>query len=97
LAIWASYPAGNSDLSRFEIPVYLIYGELDPAANRESVLERAALLPADTVYLEIEGGDHHQFGTYLIDPEDDLALIPREEQQKQIIQGTLDMLGLVIQ
>lgn len=97
LAIWASYPAGNSDLSRFEIPVYLVYGEVDPAANRDSVLERAGLLPADTVYVEIAGGDHHQFGTYRIEPEDDLALIPREEQQEQIIQSTLDLLGSVIQ
>jgi hypothetical protein len=75
----------------------MIYGEVDPAANREYVLERAGLLPADTVYLEIKGGDHHQFGTYLIDPEDDLALIPRKAQQDVIIQGMLDFLEAAAQ
>ncbi len=92
LAIWAAFPAGNSDLSLAEIPIYIIYGEVDPAANSESVQERASLLPKDTVYVEIEGGDHHQFGTYLIDPEDHLALTSQQDQQEQIIQATLNML-----
>ncbi len=64
-----------------------------PAANREAVQQRAALLPADTIYVEIEGGDHHQFGTYLIDPEDHLALTSQQDQQEQIIRATLDMLA----
>lgn len=92
LAIWAAFPAGNSDLSGADIPIYIIYGELDPAANRESVLERASLLPTDAIYIEIEDGDHHQFGTYLIDPEDHLALTSQRDQQEQIISATLDML-----
>ena len=95
LAIWASYPPESADLSASHIPVYLIYGELDPAANAADVENRAELLPADTVYLEIKGGDHHQFGTYLIDAEDDLAVISREDQQEQIIQATLELLGLI--
>jgi hypothetical protein len=93
LAIWAAFPAGNSDLSLTDIPIYVIYGEVDPAANRESVQERMELLPADTIYVEIEGGDHHQFGTYLIDPEDHLALTSQQDQQEQIIRATLDMLA----
>jgi len=92
LAIWASYPADSTDLSDLDLPVYSIFGELDPRANPAAVSERGYLLPVDAVYLEIMGGDHHQFGSYLIKPEEDHALIPREDQQKQIIQATLDLL-----
>lgn len=92
LAIWASYPADSTDLSQSGIPVYSIYGELDPRANPTAVAEREYLLPIDAVYVEISGGDHHQFGSYLIDPEDHHATISIEIQQGQIIQATLDLL-----
>ncbi len=92
LAIWASYPANSSDLSGFEIPVYSIFGELDPRANPASVQERADLLPPDTVYVNIPGGGHHQFGSYLIKPEEQQAIISAEDQQEQIIQATLELL-----
>jgi pimeloyl-ACP methyl ester carboxylesterase len=95
LAIWASFPPDSADLAKFAIPVYLIYGELDPAANAADVESRTELLPEDTVYVEIKGGDHHQFGTYLIKPENDLATISRENQQKQIILATLELLGAI--
>lgn len=95
LAIWASYPAGSSDLSEADIPIYSIYGTLDPQANPASVQERAYLLPPDAVYVPIEGGDHHQFGSYLIDPEDHHATISKEAQQAQIVQATLEMLAAV--
>lgn len=97
LAIWASYPANSSDLSQAQIPVYSIFGELDPRANLSSVQERADLLPPDTVYINIPGGGHHQFGSYLIKPEEQQATISPEQQQGQIIQATLEMLALVSQ
>jgi hypothetical protein len=97
LLIWASYPANNSDLSKDEIPVYLIYGDLDPRVNRETVTERKGLLPSDTVYLEITGGDHHQFGSYLTKPGESNAIIPRKDQQEIIIQATLELLTSVPQ
>ena len=89
LIIWASYPADNADLSNFDLPVSLIYGELDPRVNAASVAERKYLLPADTVYVAIEGGDHHQFGSYQIKAEEHHAVISREDQFSQIIQATL--------
>ena len=95
LAIWASYPANSTDLSGSSIPVYSIFGELDPRANPASVQEQAYLLPPDTVYVKIDGGDHHQFGSYLIDPENDLATISREDQHQQIVQATLELMAYV--
>ena len=97
LVIWASYPANHADLSGFIHPVVSIYGSHDPGVNDESIEERAHLLPDDTRYVRIEGGDHHQFGSYEIKPENDYATISRESQHRQIIQATLEVLGLIAQ
>ena len=95
LAIWASYPADNANLSDLDIPVISIYGSRELRVNDSSVAERQHLLPEDTRYIRIEGGDHHQFGSYEINPEDHLATISRASQQQQIIQATLEILQTV--
>jgi predicted esterase len=95
LAIWASYPPDKADLSGLEIPVTLIYGSRETRVTDSSVAERRHLLPADTVYVRIEGGDHHQFGSYEIDPKDHLATISRDSQQQQILEATLSLLEAV--
>lgn len=92
LLVWASYPAGSADLSQTDIPVILIYGTLDPRVDDAAVLDRQHLLPEDTLYVRIDGGDHHQFGSYEIDPENDHATIERKVQHEQIVQPTLDLL-----
>jgi len=95
LVIWASYPGENADISTFNIPVAVIYGSLDPNAAETGVMARRHLLPADTMYIRIEGGDHHQFGSYVLTTEDQLAMISRAAQQDQIIQATMKILALV--
>ena len=95
LAIWASYPANSSDISDLDIPVVSIYGSREVKVNDASVGERKYLLPADTQYIRIEGGDHHQFGSYEINPEDHLATTSRTSQHEQILQITLNLLGTV--
>jgi len=47
------------------------------------------------LYIRIEGGDHYQFGSYLIDPKDHLATTSRSSQHQQIIQATLNLLATV--
>ena len=94
LAIWASYPPDNADLSTFELPVTLIYGSRETRVTDSSVAERRHLLPADTVYVRIEGGDHHQFGSYKVKPDEHRATITRADQQAQIIAATLRLLEL---
>jgi hypothetical protein len=97
LAIWASYPAANTNISDLDIPVVSIYGSLDPRVNAVSVGERKHLLPVDTQYVQIEGGDHHQFGSYEIKPEEHLAITSRVIQQQQIIQASLELLQITFQ
>jgi len=96
LAIWASYPPDGADLSGLAIPVTSIYGGRELRVTDSSVGERKHLLPADTVYVRIEGGDHHQFGSYESDAKDHLATISREAQQEQILQATLSLLASVV-
>ena len=95
LVIWASYPAENANLSNYDIPVLSIYGTLDPRVNDDSIRERKHLLPDDTQYTRIEGGDHHQFGSYEIKPGEHFATINRDSQQREIIQATLNLLRIV--
>jgi pimeloyl-ACP methyl ester carboxylesterase len=95
LVIWASYPPDKADLGGLDIPVAVIYGSRETRVTDSSVAERQHLLPADTIYVRIEGGDHHQFGSYEIDAKDYLATIDRESQQHQILQATLSLLESV--
>jgi predicted esterase len=95
LAIWASYPPNKADLSNLDLPVVLIYGGRETGVTDEAVAQRKHLLPADTVYVRIEGGDHHQFGSYEIPPEDHLATVSREIQHEQTTRATLDVLNTV--
>lgn len=95
LAIWASFPADNANLSDSDILVILIYGTEDSRVHDNSVKARKHLLPDDTSYIRIEGGDHHQFGDYEIKPEEHHAVIERAEQQEIIIQSTLSLLNAI--
>jgi predicted esterase len=95
LVIWASYPPNSSDLSALDIPVVSIYGSREQRVNDASVGARKHLLPDDTRYVRIEGGDHHQFGSYAVDPAAHRATISRESQHRQIIAATRPILEAV--
>ena len=69
-----------------------MYGGNETGITDESVGIRKLLLPADTRYLEIEGGDHHQFGSYVLTTEENLATISRKEQHAQILAAMLELL-----
>ncbi len=93
LAIWASYPADSTDISDLAIPVISIYGSREIRVNDANVGARKHLLPVDTLYIQIEGGDHHQFGSYQINPEDHRATTSRADQHAQTLQATLNLLA----
>jgi pimeloyl-ACP methyl ester carboxylesterase len=93
LALWAAYPAGNSDLSGADVAASSIYGSLDGVATPDQVLAGAPLLPADTVWVEISGGNHAQFGWYGPQNGDNPAAISHEEQQAQTVAATTALLA----
>ena len=93
LAFWASYPA--TDLSTAPVSVVSTYGTLDPGASRMSGAEARAQLPADTVFVPIEGGNHEQMGYYTGQPNDATATISRADQQAQVAAATVTMLDSI--
>jgi predicted alpha/beta-hydrolase family hydrolase len=93
LVLWASYPAGSDDLSHDELSVLSISGTLDGLSTPAKITSSASLLPQDTTWIFIQGGNHAQFGWYGDQAGDIPATISREEQQGQIVLVTAEFLG----
>jgi dienelactone hydrolase len=97
LFFWAAYPASGDDLSQMDLKVVSISGSLDGLATPDKIDASRVLLPADSIWIPIEGGNHAQFGWYGDQPGDNSAEINREEQQQIAIQAVLDLLKTIIQ
>jgi len=98
VVIWASRaPGGFEDT---DMKVLTVYGSRDGRVGPEDVLENAGSLPADTIFQEIKGGNHTQFGYFDTTPdpymtEDNAATITLEKQQKIIVRITTDFLNMI--
>lgn len=92
LALWAAYPAGNNSLADRSTVVTSISATNDGLATPDKIEASRPLLPPDTTWLAIEGGNHAGFGYYGAQGGDGEATIPREEQQKQTVEATVQML-----
>jgi pimeloyl-ACP methyl ester carboxylesterase len=91
----ASYPASSNSLVENNIEVTSIYGTQDGLATGEKIDASRPLLPADTTWVQINGGNHAQFGWYGDQSGDQPATISREDQQSQVLQAVLDTLKTV--
>lgn len=87
---FASYPADDS-LKNANLKVLSIYGT-DDMAGMETFEEKKSLLPADTQYVVIKGGNHAQFGSYGPQEGDNPATISAEEQWEQAAAATVRFL-----
>lgn len=95
VVFWASYPA-NDALKGMNAKVISIYGTNDGLSTLEKINDSRALLPADTQFVAIEGGNHGQFGSYGPQEGDNPATISTEEQWAQIAEATLAFLASLI-
>lgn len=93
LILWASYPASNDDLSKADLAVLSIYADQDALATMDKIQASRPLLPSNTQWVRIKGGNHAQFGWYGDQPGDGLATISREAQQEQILTATVQFLA----
>jgi dienelactone hydrolase len=91
LILYASYPANNNSLALTNIPVLSIYGTED--GGFEKLAASTNLLPGDTKFVVVEGGNHAQFGDYGLQQGDGTARLSREDQQTQIVNTTLEWLS----
>jgi hypothetical protein len=93
LILMASYPPESVNLSDFKnLKVLSIYGTNDGILNQGLFNKTQKLLPNDTIFLSIIGGNHAQFGYYGSQPGDKLAEIGRSQQQEMILNATLTFL-----
>jgi predicted alpha/beta-hydrolase family hydrolase len=93
LVLWAAYPASTDDLSGHPLAATSIYATRDGLATVDKIMASRPLLPGDTRWVAIEGGNHAQFGWYGPQSGDGIATISREEQQRQIVVATLELLA----
>lgn len=92
LVLWAAYPASSDDLSEQDIAAASIYATNDGLTTLEDIDASRPLLPSDTVFYAIEGGNHAQFAWNGEQMGDNTATIPIEVQQEQVVEGTLSLL-----
>jgi hypothetical protein len=95
LVLWAAYPADNNDLSKSNLPVVSIFANQDGLADPQKITASRVLLPPNTIWVEVKGGNHAQFGWYGVQNGDGQASISREEQQNLIVSATVDLLNRV--
>lgn len=97
MALWAAYPAESDDLSSSDFAVVSVYASEDGVAEVDSVLASKPLLPPDTRWVRIEGGNHAGFGWYGPQSGDNPRTISLESQQEQVISATDDLLAAACQ
>jgi pimeloyl-ACP methyl ester carboxylesterase len=92
LVLLASYPAGSDNLAPSGVKVISIYGTRDGLATGGKIDASKALLPADTQFVAIDGGNHGQFGWYGPQSGDNSATISREQQQDEVVSAVVAFL-----
>lgn len=85
LVLLASYLADSTDLSQVDFPVLSITASQDEVLNWEAYDLAVNLLPPQTIFEEIEGGNHSGFGDYGQQTKDGLASITGPNQRQQLV------------
>jgi dienelactone hydrolase len=93
LALLASYPPSGVDLSKSNITVVTMHGTNDGLVTSKQIDDSLKQLPPNTVRVEIDGGNHAQFGWYGAQSGDNSATISREQQQSVTVNATVQMLS----
>ncbi|MEZ5008125.1 MAG: alpha/beta hydrolase [Chitinophagales bacterium] len=101
LVLLAAYPGATSNISNWDGKVLSLSGSNDLVSTPEEIEEGKSRLPdgitvstiedfthvTGSIYYEIEGGNHAQFGNYGIQNGDGTATISPEAQQDIIVQS----------
>lgn len=87
-----SYPSDSSVLTEKPLKVLSIHATNDQILNYEKYIETKDILPTDTVYIEIEGGNHSNFGYYGLQSGDGKSTISREVQHELVVEAIVQMI-----
>jgi hypothetical protein len=93
IAMWDSYPPDSADLSDNFIFGISIFGTTNKFPNTENFDDKKHLLPADTIFMGIEGANHAQFGDYGPQKGDVVASMSLSEQHEQVAEIMLDFIN----
>lgn len=88
LLLWASYPAGDDLAHADRLSVTSISGTNDGLTTPEDVEASRANLPPETVFVELDGVNHAQFGAYGDQLRDDDASVTDEVARRLIAEAT---------
>lgn len=89
--LYASYTTKGYALTDLGLQVLSLSGSNDGLATKAKIEKAKPYLPKDTIYLEIEGGNHTQMAIYgggNLQKGDNKAGISRIDQQKVLIEKT---------
>ena len=92
LVLWAAYPSETQDLSAVAVDVISIHASRDGLVTMQEIADTKSLLPDNTEYVLIEGGNHAQYAWYGSQRNDFTATIDAETQQELIIRATVRFL-----
>jgi len=92
IAFWDSYPPDSADLSDNAISALSVFGTTNDSPNTDNLNDKRHLLPANTVFVGIEGASHAQFGDYGPQKGDVVASISLAEQHDKVAEIMLDFI-----
>jgi hypothetical protein len=85
----AAYPPESADLSQWTGKVLSLRGSEDHLVLEDDIKESSPRLPENTRYINIEGGNHAQFGDYGPQKGDGAPTISPDEQLNQTVKAIL--------
>lgn len=92
LAMWASFPDPSMPISyRTDLAIASIYGELDCVLPKQNILGLAWTLPFNASFVQIDGGNHAQWGDYGLQEGDCEAGITTTQQKIRGKNLTIDL------
>ena len=94
LIFLAAYPANSEDLSTSNIKILSITASNDDVLNWDNFENTKALLPEDTIFFSIEGGNHANFGHYGKQRGDGEATITKQQQISLTIEKIIKFLEI---
>jgi len=92
LILYASYPQESNDMSTLNIKVLSTWGSKDGVADINKIQSSKKLLPKDSVFQSIQGGNHGQFGNYEFQKGDNISTISTIQQQQIAVKSTISIL-----
>lgn len=89
----AAYADEGGSLKDSGLPILQITGTDDGVLNQETWEESKANLPAETVFVSIDGGNHGQFGSYGMQKGDNKPAIDEQIQLDSVVSAIEEWIG----